>query len=67
MRKTIAVSFLVLTSACAVIAQDRGWPRQITRSASALVCYRPPVDNCSDFQSLDWRSGILEAVKICRA
>jgi hypothetical protein len=58
MRKSIVVCFLVLASAYAVVAQDPGWPRQITKPGGTLVYYQPQVDNWSDFQALDWRMAI---------
>ncbi|MFZ3216700.1 MAG: hypothetical protein WA192_11630 [Candidatus Acidiferrales bacterium] len=55
MRKTIAVCFLILASASAVIAQDPGWPRQITKPGGTLVYYQPQVEKWSNYQELDWR------------
>jgi hypothetical protein len=56
--KAIAVCFLVLASASAVLAQDPGWPRQIAKPAGTLVYYQPQVDSWNDFQKLDWRMAI---------
>ncbi|MGA8407976.1 MAG: hypothetical protein WB680_12425 [Candidatus Acidiferrales bacterium] len=59
MRKTIAVCFLVLASASAAVAQDPGWPRQITKQGSTLVYYQPQVESWTNYQALDWRMAIV--------
>jgi hypothetical protein len=58
MRKSIAVFFLVLASAGAVVAQDPGWRCQVTKPGGTLVYYQPQVEHWSNFQSLDWRMAI---------
>jgi hypothetical protein len=45
MKAIVAASLLFLASVSAVFAQDRGWPRQITKNASTLVYYQPQVDS----------------------
>jgi len=58
MRKVIAVCSLVLASAITALAQDPGWPRQITNPQGTLVYYQPQVDSWRNFQELDWRMAI---------
>jgi len=58
MRKVIAVCSLVLACASTVVAQEPGWPRQITKPQGTLVYYQPQVDDWINFQQLDWRMAI---------
>lgn len=53
-----AVLGFALISASGMLAQDLGWPRQITKPQGTLVYYQPQVDNWSNFQHLDWRMAI---------
>jgi hypothetical protein len=58
MRKVIAVCSLVLALATTALAQDPGWPRQITKPQGTLVYYQPQVDSWNNFQELNWRMAI---------
>ena len=55
MKKVITASLLFFASLGTALAQDPGWPRQITKPQGTLVYYQPQVDNWNDFVNLDWR------------
>jgi hypothetical protein len=58
MKKWIAASLLILGSVTPVLAQDPGWPRQITQQGNTLIYYQPQVDDWTNFERLDWRMAI---------
>jgi len=54
----IASLALVLASATASVAQDPGWPRQLTNQGNTLVIYQPQVDDWKNFTELELRMAI---------
>jgi hypothetical protein len=52
---SIAIFASLLVPATAAMAQDLGWPRQLTRPTGTLVCYQPQVDDWRSFTELTWR------------
>jgi hypothetical protein len=58
MKKLLIASLLMLVPVSAALAQDPGWPRQITKQGSTLVYYQPQVDDWANFDQLDWRMAI---------
>ena len=46
---------LVLTYSSAIIAQDPGWPRQLTNNGSVLVLYTPQVADWQQYQTIEFR------------
>ncbi len=58
MSRAIAACLLFLAVASVSLAQDPGWPRQITKPQGTVVYYQPQVDNWNDFENIDWRMAI---------
>jgi hypothetical protein len=58
MRRGIAGCLFVATLVATALAQDPGWPRQVTKQGSTLIYYQPQVDDWKDFSELDWRMAI---------
>jgi hypothetical protein len=56
MKNSVAVFLLMLGSIATAVAQDPGWPRQITNQGNTLVYYQPQVDDWVNFTELNWRS-----------
>jgi hypothetical protein len=55
MKSRLLLLLSVLTLVTTSVAQDPGWPRQITKQGSTLVYYQPQVDDWKDFTDLTWR------------
>ncbi len=53
-RKWFVVVIVLLSSAFA-LAQDPGWPRQITKPGGKVVLYQPQVDDWKNYQLVDAR------------
>ncbi len=58
-RKPVTVSFFLFLF-CVIfpvlsMAQDPGWPRQITKPGGTLVLYQPQVDDWKDYKEVDAR------------
>jgi hypothetical protein len=49
---------LLLARPPAAMAQDPGWPREITRNDASLVYYQPQIDDWKDFKEIDGRMAI---------
>ncbi len=49
---------LILVVATAGVAQDPGWPRQLTANGNTLIYYQPQVDDWKNFRELNWRMAI---------
>ena len=45
------LGFLFIATSCA-LAQDPGWPRQITSAGGTLIYYQPQVDDWNHFEQL---------------
>ncbi len=54
-RTAIATFVLILLSTSIAVAQDAGWPRQLTRPGGKLVLYQPQVDDWKNYQEVDVR------------
>ena len=46
---------LIVLFAATTIAQDAGWPRQITKPGGKVVLYQPQVDSWNNYQQVDAR------------
>ncbi len=55
MKRQIYLLMLVLVYSSVVIAQDPGWPRQLTNNGSVLVLYTPQVANWEQYQTIEFR------------
>ena len=51
----LLVLVMVLLSSAMVLAQDAGWPRQITKPGGKVVLYQPQVDDWKNYQQVDAR------------
>jgi len=51
----ILVPILTVNLVPVSLAQDPGWPRQLTNQKGQLVYYQPQVDDWSDFKNLNFR------------
>ncbi len=61
--RSVVVRFLVLVviAGCtspSLVAQERGWPRTITKPGGTLVMYQPQVDDWKNYSVVDARSAI---------
>ena len=54
LRSTLLVFMIYVVSAMA-LAQDPGWPRQITKPGGKLVLYQPQVDDWKNYQLVEGR------------
>src|ERR1700727_4083118 len=58
MRKVIAYVLLLCGIPTLMLAEDIGWPREITQNGARIVYYQPQVDQWSDYRTLDARMEI---------
>jgi len=56
MKKSVATFIIIFSAIATAVAQDPGWPRQITKQGNTLVYYQPQVDDWVNFTELNWRS-----------
>ncbi len=52
---TLLLPLGALTSVGSAMAQDPGWPRQLTRQGTKLVIYQPQIDDWNKFEELAGR------------
>ncbi len=55
MKKQTYLLMLVLAYSSLVMAQDPGWPRQLTNNGSVLVLYTPQVADWQQYQTIEFR------------
>ena len=58
MRKLVAYLLLLCGIPTLMLAEDIGWPREITQNGARIVYYQPQVDQWSDYRTLDARMAI---------
>jgi hypothetical protein len=58
-KKTAGIQFVFLPLLGAAVAQDPGWPRELTRPEGKLIYYQPHFDEWPDFQKLQGRLAFL--------
>jgi len=51
----LLILVMVLLSSAMTLAQDPGWPRQITKPGGKVVLYQPQVDDWKNYQQVDAR------------
>jgi hypothetical protein len=55
MKVTVFLAIMFPVWLAAAVAQDPGWPRQITKQGNTLLYYQPQVDEWKDFAEITWR------------
>ena len=58
-RRLIAYLLLLMAIPSLLIAQDPGWPRELTQNGTRVVYYQPQIDDWRDYRDLDARMAIL--------
>lgn len=59
MNRVIVVPILMMALARVSVAQDPGWPREMTKDGARLVYYQPQIDDWQNFKDLDFRLAVL--------
>src|SRR5580658_7279801 len=57
-RKFAAYLLLLLGIPSLLLAEDIGWPREMTQNGARIVYYQPQIDKWSDYRTLDARMAI---------
>src|SRR5580698_5650693 len=57
-RKAVAYLLLLYGVPALILAEDIGWPREMTQNGARIVYYQPQVDQWSDYRTLDARIAI---------
>ena len=57
-RKAVAYLLLLYGVPALMLADDIGWPREMTQNGARIVYYQPQVDQWSDYRTLDARMAI---------
>ncbi|MGC2111188.1 MAG: hypothetical protein WA655_16855 [Candidatus Korobacteraceae bacterium] len=52
---SLCVFLMLLLSAAMSLAQDAGWPRQLTKPGGKLILYQPQVDDWQNYRQVDAR------------
>jgi len=60
----IVLVSVVLTAPLCVLAQDPGWPRQLTNSGGQVLIYQPQVDDWRNFTDIKWCSAFQMTVAV---
>jgi hypothetical protein len=55
MKKLFYLVMVFLFSTSLVLAQDPGWPRQLTNNGSILILYTPQVADWNQYETIDFR------------
>ncbi|HTB26217.1 MAG TPA: hypothetical protein VK711_12660 [Puia sp.] len=55
MKKHFFLLLSIMISSAVVLAQDPGWPRQLTNNGSVLVLYTPQVEDWQQYETLNFR------------
>jgi hypothetical protein len=58
MRKVIAYVLLLCGIPTLMLAEDIGWPREMTQNGARIVYYQPQIDQWADYRTLDARMAI---------
>ena len=58
MRKVIAYVLLLCGIPTLMLAEDIGWPREMTLNGARIVYYQPQIDQWADYRTLDARMAI---------
>jgi hypothetical protein len=57
-RKAVAYLLLLFGIPSLMLAEDIGWPREMTQNGAQIVYYQPQIDSWSDYRILDARMAI---------
>src|SRR3984957_12078002 len=57
-RKAVAYLLLLYGVPALMLAEDIGWPREMTQNGARIVYYQPQIDQWSDYRTLDARMAI---------
>src|SRR5271154_2442159 len=57
-RKAVAYLLLLFGVPSLILAEDIGWPREMTENGTRVVYYQPQIDQWSDYRTLDARMAI---------
>src|SRR5580704_11433853 len=57
-RKAVAYLLLLIAIPTLVLAEDIGWPREMTQNGARIVYYQPQIDQWSDYRTLNARMAI---------
>src|ERR1700733_12308471 len=57
-RKVVAYLLLLCGIPSLMLAQDIGWPREMTQNGAHIVYYQPQIDQWTDYRTLDARMAI---------
>jgi len=58
MKRATLLTVLIVASVRLSLAQDPGWPREMTKDGARLVYYQPQVDDWKNFKELDFRLAV---------
>lgn len=56
--KTVSYVLCLLLLVAATVAQDPGWPRELTNHSAKLIYYQPQVDEWKNYKELDGRMAV---------
>ena len=57
-RKVVAYLLLLCGIPSLLLAEDIGWPREMTQNGARIVYYQPQIDQWTDYRTLDARMAI---------
>ena len=57
-RKVVAYLLLLIAIPSLMLAQDIGWPREMTQNGAHIIYYQPQIDQWTDYRTLDARMAI---------
>ena len=57
-RKAVAYLLLLIAIPSLVLAEDIGWPREMTQNGAHIIYYQPQIDQWPDYRTLDARIAI---------
>jgi len=57
-RKAVAYLLLLFGIPSLMLAEDIGWPREMTQNGAQIVYYQPQIDSWKDYRILDARMAI---------
>jgi hypothetical protein len=58
LRKAVAYLLLLFAVPNLMLAEEIGWPREMTQNGARIVYYQPQIDQWSDYRTLDARMAI---------
>src|SRR5580698_4481654 len=58
LRKLVAYFVLLIGIPSLMLAEDIGWPREMTQNGARILYYQPQIDQWTDYRTLDARMAI---------